>query len=378
MAEKPTLDQLPDATASPDDINRIAQQWGEIPKNQLPTSAEDHQPAPAAPQDIAVNPNAPEPVKPTEAPVEKPADEPAGDDEPWPRTAKDWQQLKRKNSAKIAEKESALKQAMAELTELKSKAVDLTQLDEIKKQRDELDEKLKLVAFERHPNFKVYDTKIAKVIEESKTLVGKDAQDSLVKTLAMPDGEAKRAELAKITEGLDDYSKAELVAAVREIRRLNNERESEHAKHKDNLQKWQHDEEEKVKVRRAEILQAFDRTLGKLKKSPEHMLLQPGDNADLAKVAEEIEKNARYYFGGEDIKPDHAAELAVEAASAPFLRRQTIGLAKRIAELEDTIAKLKPATRTTTSVQPAASAPTGDSRGDSDDQMLARIKAAWA
>ena len=82
-----------------------------------------------------------------------------------------------------------MKQAMAELTELKSKAVDLTQLDEIKKQRDELDEKLKLVAFERHPNFKVYDTKIAKVIEESKTLVGKDAQDSLVKTLAMPDGE---------------------------------------------------------------------------------------------------------------------------------------------------------------------------------------------
>jgi hypothetical protein len=315
-------------------------------------------------------PEKPEVSKPGEKPA-KTADDDA--DEPMPRTAADWKARKAKQGErlKLAQTErdatkSELATVRAEIGELK-KAGPSPELDGLKKERDELSERLRLNAVEKHPKFQAYfEQKTNAQLDMAKRIVGAEAADEIVRALKMDDGAYKEAEIERLTAGMSQYKLSQIGNVALELDRIKAEREGEITRAKSNFEEMTKAEKAQMDKRRADqtafVEKTFNDILGKASDAKEGNFLfqkKDGDTAWNTQVDERVAL-AKQLFTGQS-KPESLAQAAFYAAALPALltsyTAEKEASAKEIATLKAQVAQLSAASPT---VQPGERAANGE------------------
>lgn len=211
-----------------------------------PATAPTPPPAAIAPAD-PVKP-APVPDKPaTPPPVSTP---PAEDDAPptdlSPKANTAWQ--KHKLARESAEKRATEQQARADkaMTDYETAKKELEaarngappeELARLKKERDEYETIVQQINVEAHPKFQAYFGAKLDGIKADVLAAAGDKANSIMEIIQQPDGERKREMLIQAMSELDPIAQQEVVAANASYRRMNQERQNEITKSKENYTK---------------------------------------------------------------------------------------------------------------------------------------------
>lgn len=154
-----------------------------------------------------------------------------------------------------------LEEAEKQIEALKKNAPVPTDYEDLKKQRDELDNIVKVSAVERHPQFKKYfDGKIAAATDLAVSIAGTDNKAAIEAALKMPDGSAKDSAIDDILSVLPQYKAVQLGSALAEFPKIQRERESELAnarKSYDQLEAQKTGQTEAQKQERAQQVSAI-------------------------------------------------------------------------------------------------------------------------
>lgn len=260
------------------------------------------------------------------APVTKPADVPAEevikDEAPKnlsPKAADSFAQIKKRANAEIAQREALLKQRDQELAKYKSgTVVDPTEIEAIRKERDEFSKRLEEVSLESHPKFKAhYDGRIESAIADAKGIAG-GAADKVTQLLRLPDSAYKSAQMAEAMADMDDFQKAQLGALVIEIKRIQKERSDKLADAPNQHRAMREYEAKEKEVAAAKHKEAFQSVMAKASAGYEVLSEIEGRddwNANVRKLKGEAET-----LFAQDKSPADLAAMAVKAVSADRYR----------------------------------------------------------
>lgn len=134
--------------------------------------------------------------------------------------------------------EKALKDAQVQIEGLKKNGNAPADYEQIKKEREELDNIVRVSAVERHPKFKAYfDGKVASATALAVDIAGADNKVAVEAALKMHDGPAKDAAIDEILSVLPQYKAVQLGAALAQFPAIQRERDSELAKARESYDK---------------------------------------------------------------------------------------------------------------------------------------------
>lgn len=205
----------------------------------ITTTKPEPEPPPTIP------PPQPEPANPkVEASKEPDPAVTTDDDEPWPRSAKEWKAKKAKEKERrtaIEKERDEIKadreKLAAEIAELR-KAGPSDELDKLRAERDDLDRRLKESALEHHPKFVEYfDGNIKNATESIKRLVGGEKAGSIESLINLPAGEYRDARLQELADELPVLKQGQLAGLLNKIDELQTERASELKRQRENWDK---------------------------------------------------------------------------------------------------------------------------------------------
>jgi len=288
---------------------------------------------------------APEPSKPPEkpapaAPVEKTTEPaPDGKDETkWPRTAAEWKKYNESHKTVLNEKralEDERNKLTKELEELRKKPIAPSDYEQIKKDREDLDRRLREIAIERHPKFnELYDTKTKAVIERAKGAVNQDRAADLERILKLPEGEYRDAQLEELMADLPPLKQGRLAAALNDLAAVNSEREAELSKSRENWQRMQQEEQAQAQQMAQQVQTFVDSTLAGIKSGDADL----GAFLDDSGVA--ISRQVVLSPPSDEKDAANRIRIAAQGVAYPHLLQAMIGQKGRIAELEAKVAEL--------------------------------------
>lgn len=240
---------------------------------------EKPKPEPATPQ--------PKPDAPAPEPKAAPAT-PAPAEEKIPRTAQEWKKFTAKRDADIAERDERISKAEAKAQELEAKvrggvpSAELDKLkadlDKIRKERDEYDEKLKMVAVTQHPRFKQeFETRLNSQIALAKKIVPEEQQEAVERILSMPEGKFRDARIEELMENLSPVQTSRIGAILNTVTEINAQKQDLIAHSKEEFDKMTAAQQAQVKSR-ADAMEAELRA--SLSKAPEHPLYKKSEDAE--------------------------------------------------------------------------------------------------
>jgi len=279
--------------------------------------------------------------------------------------AADWERVKksrdeeRKLKEEFKSKAEKAAEYEKELTELRKAPKHNAELiKKIESERDEFKSKYEAFIVQFTPEFQAkFDGQISQVVDSLKTIVPAAEAAKLAELLNLPDCEAKRKAIAEITDGMDQFQIGEIVAANREIRRINGDRQAAVAKAKETLSGIASERQKASEESRTKLSKLMDETLGRFSTGETAIPVfqkKDGDEAWNSTVAER-ESVARKILTG-DLTPEDRAEAAIWAAAAPgILAKYKADVAAKdaeLAELKATVEKLQGANPGITTSQP--------------------------
>jgi len=259
---------------------------------------------------------------------EKEPEKPSGEQESAPesRSSSDFKKIKEDRD-----------NARRELDDLKSKLADLENSDvdkimeQIKAERDDLSQRLKLAAIERHPKFQQeFQEKVGSVIEQAKRIVGSENADRVEELLNMSESDYRNNSLDEVMMELSTTKQAQLGSLLTRIDEVRRERSAalENAE-----QTYQQMLQEQTQMREAQIAEThklFDNVVGEASKL-EVFASRDGDDEWNSEVKDRVDM-ARSIFSGEN-DPKELARASLWAAAAPKYREllvQQIELNRRL------------------------------------------------
>jgi hypothetical protein len=138
------------------------------------------------------------------------------------------------------------------------------ELDQIKRERDELSKIVQLQAVERHPRFKAYfENKISEATAAAKAAAGPQFAERVVEIVKMTDGTAKDEAVEALLSELPPYRATQVGTALYEFQKIHQERQGEIAKASENFTKLeqqtalqQKEQQQKVEATRNGFLEA--------------------------------------------------------------------------------------------------------------------------
>lgn len=304
-----------------------------------------------------------EPPPPAGNPPAKPAAASAASDpevdedgEKWPRKAADWKQFKaaRKEEKAALEKQrddiKAEKERLATEIETLRKSGPSPELDELRKERDALSDRLRTVAVEKHPKFEAYFAKkTGDQIELAKQIVGSEHAASIEKLLKQPDSDYRRQSIRELVAALDPLDQSQVGGVLNSLSQIERERQTEISNARTNfdaLTKQEQDANTQRQTQRfKDAEKTFNDTVARAK--AENFLFKNSDNTEWNKSVEERLSAARkLVFETQD--PPRLMQAALDAVAMPALLQDSLAKAKEIESLKAQVARLSAAAPTAT------------------------------
>lgn len=260
MADAPTTAVVPPATAAPATVVAPTKEREPNPTafldaftkgmEEVTAGLAATEPGKKLPEAAPAAPVKTEPVKSDEKP--DPIEDTSG---MMPRTREkfdkikasreEWKTKATAGEAAIAERDKF----KAELETLKAKppeAASPVELEAIKKERDELSERLRILDIERHPQFKAHwDGQIGAAENAAKSVVGAERAVKLERIFNLPDGDSKDEQLEALAAELTPTKQGQLGAAMMRVRELQEQRAADVTKSKAQWDKIQAEERAK-------------------------------------------------------------------------------------------------------------------------------------
>lgn len=250
-----------------------------------------------------------------------------------------------KSKAEIAQSTAAEREKEVATLKEQLKTAGPSDYEEIKGQLAKYKGYAETALLEVLPEFTAkYKARTETVASNLKTLLGDKAAE-ILDVLQTPDSQAKRKQLAELMDGMDDFTKGEVVAANRDFRQIDADRRKELSEADARLQAVVKDRTDKQSKQKAELDAVMDTRLKELtdpEKGIDTFKAKDKDEAWNAGVQERI-RQARIIYSGNFETPRDRAEAAIRAVSAEVYLHQSIALSKKVAELEGTITKLQAA-----------------------------------
>lgn len=304
-----------------------------------------------------------EPEKPAEAtpPVVPPVDstppvettpKPATEQErALPRNAKQWDEYKAADAKRLKEREekiAELEKARVELAkQLESKPSPTKDLDDIRKERDDLSERLRIQAIENHPRFKQYfDGKVNNQIELAKKIVGNDNAERLSELLKLPESTYRQSQIDELVEALTPIQQSRIGGVLNSLAELEVEKSEQIQKAKSDFSRIQTEEQAKVAQQQKELETSreglFNETLANETKSNFMFQKQEGKDDWNKEVDNRVAFAKNLLFAEKN--PNTIAKAAFFASAFPAVVQSHLDANKRIEQLEQQVKDLTAAT----------------------------------
>ena len=227
--------------------------------------------------------------------------------------------------------------ARRELEELKSKLEKLDDSDvnnimeQLKTERDDLSQRLKLAAIERHPKFQQeFQSKVDGVIEQAKRIVGSENADRVAELMQMGESDYRNNSLDEMMMELSTTKQAQLGSLLTRIDEVRYERASALENAEQTYQQMMADQAKQHEAQLAETHKLFDNVVSEAS-NLEVFANRDGDDSWNAEVKERVDM-ARGIFSGEN-DPQELARASLWAAAGPKYREllvQQIELNRRL------------------------------------------------
>lgn len=198
---------------------------------------------------------------------EKAPDAQQPDTDKWPRSAQQWKKFREERDKAFSERDTKIKALEEELGALRTKASNATssaELEEIRKERDALSERLRIVSVERHPKFEAYfKNKTQAQMEMAKRIVGKERAEEVEKILSLTDGEARTTKLMELLGDLSSIQQVQFGGVLNNLEAIQMERENEIANASKTYQEMVESERKVGEERRKGLEATFEAALQK-------------------------------------------------------------------------------------------------------------------
>lgn len=314
-------------------------------------SIDDPAPSPAAPTPTPVAKTDPAPAQAPAAPA--PAAEPAKPVAPALRTAeaapaddftkpdpakpptnaekwKKWNEARdaefkrRDDEAATLKKElESVKQQIADNAKAKpADALSVAELENLKKERDELSAQLSVVGLERHPEFKKkYDAKIEEQLNDIKMVAAGENGDKIVKLLNLPESTWRTDNLKEALAEVDELDRAAVRTAWLNIDKIRRQRESELSTSREEFNRkiTEHQLKEKTqqaeaaKQQRSMVDKLFDSNLESLSKKISELSAKKGDEAYNTALQQRLAEAKAILYG--EAPPDRVVQAVLSDAA---------------------------------------------------------------
>lgn len=307
---------------------------------------------PTAPAAIAPVPEKPKPAEPKPAnndktvepkPPEKPA-EVAKTEKPTEPKSPSRENFEKLESEAKRWREEANKlkpeyeQTKAKLAEMEAKLESTSKLQpEYEQAKQQLEEYQKLVKefyVERDPQFQAhFGQRISTAVLEAKEAVGTELANKIEQVLQVPPSNFRDQQVAELSEGLNDFSKAALVSAYTELKRAERERKAELHKSSENYKKLQEVNAKKQQEEAAKVAENRNALLSIVNNQIEPELV--GTEPELA---QSIKANVKRMVNGEMDAKGYTEVLVFAAKGQKYdaiMKEKDDKIAKLEAQLDE-------------------------------------------
>lgn len=255
-----------------------------------------------------------------------------------------------KTYAEKMEKDS--KEARAKLSEYEKELADLRKrpaanADEIAKiqaERDQFKSQFEVVALELTPEFnQKYAVRQDKVHSALKEVTAPETYAKAAALIQLPESPHKQRLMTEFLEEVTPYEAQEIMAANRELRAINGERNGELANSQAKLGEIVANRQKAQQERQAQLDSLFEaEEKAALSEDPLYQLKQ-GDSKEVVEWNESVmerRKVAKAIFRGA-LKPEEMAKTSLKVASFHILTGQLQQERSRVKELEAVVAKIQ-------------------------------------
>jgi len=337
------------------------------PATQAPTVAPAQSPDSLPPLTI------PKPdTKPKETDAEEP-EIPPPDTIKSTKAAEDWKKadlLRRQTIKEKRQLEVQLKATKDELEKARKSPMASAEVEALKKERDELDARLRVLDIERHPKFIAHFTqKLNQQVEMAKSIVGPDQAAKVEAVLKMPDSPARTEQLDAIVEGLSPSRQTRLGNVLGMLDALNSERASELAKAAESRELLIESERAQMAQQEQNFEATFSRELAAASDGETGVpaFQARADDAAWNSGLQNRVSLAKAIYTGKLQAPERA-KAALWAATAPVLLQQNLALTQELARLQGELARARGGA---SAPMPGAGAPAPSPNDVPDDLPLA-------
>lgn len=368
-------------TSVPDWMTMIKGELDIAPVTTPPTpTPEPPKPAPEKPSD---KPSEPAVTAPKE-PVKPDAPKPEEPEKRWPRTAVEWDNYKKADKERLDNIARERDEIKAERDRVKQEIESLKkqgpspELDALKKERDELSDRLRLVSVENHPKFKSYfENKTNAQLELAKRIAGNGKGDRIVELLKAPESPIRDQELEQALADLTTVQQSRIASVLNNLAEIESERHSEIAKARDSYERIQSEQQEAHKANQSKVQKTFTDIVqsftDKEKGNPAYQK-RDGDEAWNSSVEQRLEQAKTLLFG--DAGQDRVMKAALDAVAYPVALAQLKEVVSENARLQAQIKELtaaQPKVEGAQTTLTGGTPPTPKPKGYDSDPMQAAV-----
>ncbi len=267
--------------------------------------------------------------------------------EEMPRSSANWDKYRAKRDAESAELSKQIESERRRADELETKLKAGTtspeldairaDLEKAKKERDEFDGQLKVVAVTQHPTFKrEFETRLNAQIELAKKIVPAEQQEAIERILSIPEGKFRDARIDELMETLSPVQTSRIGAILNAVSEINGQKQDiiknageEHAK----MTAAQAEQSKK----RGEAMEAALKD--SLAKASEHPLYKKSEDAAWNKDVDERLQQAEA-LARSSLSVSDSTNIVLNHLALPVVKKQLEASKVEIEKLKGQIADL--------------------------------------
>lgn len=252
-------------------------------------------------------------------PGEKPPEKPGESEDRWPRTAQEWKEFRQARDAKVAERDARIKELEENLAKASSAAapvLDAKELESLKQERDQLSQRLQVIAVERHPKFEAYfKNKTDAQLQLAKNIVGAENAEAIEKALSIQDPELRTERIESLLADLPRSAQWQMGGIMNSLEQIRMERQAEIARAGESYKELVEKDQKSAAERRSMLEKTFDSAVAKAQSKEDGLPMfqfRDGDDAWNADVKKRID-TARAILLGQHANPEHLVTAALNA-----------------------------------------------------------------